>query len=102
MFYRFSARLCFLAVLCFALAPPAFGQAGRSEINGTIFDQAKAVLPGANITITDENTGLTRTAVSSNEGRFVVPTLRPGTYTVKAELAGFQTAIRTGMLVGVC
>jgi hypothetical protein len=101
MCYRFSARLAFLAVLCLLLTSPAFGQAGRSEINGTIFDQAKAVLPGASITITDENNGTTRTAVTSTEGRFVVPTLRPGTYTVKAELAGFQTAIRTGLVVAV-
>jgi hypothetical protein len=101
MLYRFSAHFGSIAVLSLLLASPVLGQAGRSEINGTIFDQARAVLPGATITITDENNGTTRTTVTSNEGRFVVTTLRPGTYTVKAELAGFQTQVRTGLTVAV-
>ena len=39
----------------------------------------------------NEATGLERTATTSGDGRFVIPTLVPGTYTVKAELQGFQT-----------
>jgi hypothetical protein len=80
---------------------PAFGQGGRSEINGTVFDSGKAVLPGVTITITDERTGLERTVVSGDEGRFVIPTLVPSTYTVKAELAGFQATTQTGLVLNV-
>ena len=80
---------------------PAFGQGGRSEINGTVFDSGKAVLPGVTITITDERTGLERTVVSGDEGRFVIPTLVPSTYTVKAELAGFQATTQTGLILNV-
>lgn len=88
-------------VLLLGPAARALAQAGRSEISGTVFDQAKAVLPGVSITATNEATGLVRTAVSGTDGRFTIPTLVPGTYTVRAELAGFQTSTQQGLVVGV-
>src|ERR687892_125575 len=101
MFQRISARVASCLLISLILASPSFGQGGRSEINGTVFDQAKAVLPGVTITITEDNTGLARTTVTSADGTFVVPTLLPGTYTIKAELPGFQTVIRGGLVVNV-
>jgi hypothetical protein len=53
------------------------------------------------ITVVNEATGLQRTTVTSGEGRFVIPTLVPGTYTVKAELQGFQTVTQTGVVLSV-
>lgn len=70
MQYRFPPRIVCFSILLLTLTTPVFGQAGRSEINGTIFDQAKAVLPGVTITVTDDNTGLTRATVTSSEGRY--------------------------------
>jgi hypothetical protein len=84
-----------------ALAPAVFAQGGRSEINGTILDAGQAVLPGVTVTVINDDTGLERTALSSTEGRFVIPTLPPGAYTIKAELQGFQTTTRTGVTVNV-
>jgi Carboxypeptidase regulatory-like domain/TonB-dependent Receptor Plug Domain len=84
-----------------ALTSAVFAQGGRAEINGTIFDQAKALLPGVTVTVTEENTGLSRTGVTSGDGRFVIPTLVPGTYTVRAELPGFQTTTQTGVVLNV-
>ena len=92
--------LIVLSVLV-ALAPPAFGQAGRSEINGTVFDQEKAVLPGVTVTVTEENTGLTRNTVTTGDGTFLIPTLLPGTYTIKADLPGFQPTTQTGLRLSV-
>ncbi len=80
-----------LALVIAFLSSSAFAQGGSAVINGTIYDQAKAVLPGVTITVTNEATGITREAVTGDEGQFVVPTLTPGTYTVRAELSGFQT-----------
>jgi hypothetical protein len=89
------------ALCLLTLASPAFAQGGRAEINGTVLDQEKAVLPGVTVTVTDEKTGLTRSGTTSGDGRFVIPTLLPGTYSLKAELAGFQTTVQNGIVLSV-
>jgi hypothetical protein len=80
---------------------PVFGQGAVSEVNGTVVDASQAVLPGVVVTLTEETTGLIRTIVSNDTGRFVLPAIMPGRYTIKAELAGFQTQNRTGVVVNV-
>ena len=62
-------------------------------------DAQGAVVPGATVIVTDEDTGVTREVVSTSEGLFEVPNLRPGTYTVDVSLAGFKAAKRTGILL---
>ena len=98
---RLSAPVLMLVLLLAASASPAVAQGGRAELNGTVLDQGKAVLPGVTVTVTHEGTGQSRQAVTGGEGRFVIPTLMPGTYTIKAELQGFETTIRTGLVMGV-
>ncbi|MBI3050187.1 MAG: TonB-dependent receptor [Acidobacteria bacterium] len=88
-----------LAVVCVLTSAPVFGQGGVAEINGSIADQTGSVLPGVTITIMDEATGLMRTAVSNESGRFVIPAVTPGRYTITAELTGFQMQRRTGVSV---
>ena len=83
------------------LASTVFAQGGNAVINGTVFDQAKSVLPGVTITVTNEATGISREAVSGPEGHFVVPTLLPGTYTIQTTLAGFQGQRREGIVVRI-
>jgi hypothetical protein len=95
------ASLLAAAVLLAATPSPALGQAGRAEINGTVFDSNKAVVPGAAITVTNDAMGLVRTVVSAGDGRFVVPTLTPGTYTITVELSGFQTTTRPAVMLAV-
>jgi hypothetical protein len=79
----------------------ALAQGGRGEINGTVVDEARGVLPGATVTVTHEEQGTTRTVVSGPDGRFVVPTLVPGLYTIRAELEGFQPREHKGLRLGV-
>ena len=80
---------------------PLLAQGALSEVNGSTVDQSGAVLPGVAITLTEETTGLVRTVVANDAGRWVVPALRPGRYAIKAELAGFQTQTRAGVVVNV-
>src|SRR5438876_8713277 len=68
-----------------------------ATINGRVVDQGGAVLPGATVTVTDAATGSTRAAMSNAEGLYSVPALNSGTYTIKAELAGFAPQARTNI-----
>jgi predicted outer membrane repeat protein len=92
-----------VVALMFLLVPAsqALAQGGRAEINGTVVDSAKAVLPGVTVTAINQDTGLERSAVTGVEGKFTIPTLLPGTYTLKAELQGFQLTNLTGIVVNV-
>jgi hypothetical protein len=101
MIRRLSSPVLSLVLLLTAFAAPASAQGGRAELAGTVLDQGKAVLPGVTITVTNEGTGQDRQAVTGSEGKFVIPTLLPGTYTIKAELQGFETTTRTGLLLQV-
>jgi hypothetical protein len=94
-------RAAVVAAVCGCVPSTALAQGGNAVINGTVFDQAKAVLPGVTVTATNEATGLTREAVTGPEGRFVIPTLNPGTYTVRTELPGFQPQTREGLAVRI-
>jgi hypothetical protein len=89
------------ALLLAIFAALASAQGGRAELAGVVLDQGKAVLPGVTVTVTHEGTGQARQAVTSAEGKFVIPTLLPGSYTVKAELQGFEPTNRTGVVLQV-
>src|SRR5262245_51172471 len=85
-------------VVCLATGSVLFAQATAS-ISGRVIDQANAVLPGVTVTVTNTATGATRDTVTNEEGLYSVPALNPGTYTVKAELAGFAPQVRDGVEV---
>src|SRR6476620_10352027 len=98
---RIAVRLVVGVLLTIVSAGSLYGQGALSEVNGTAADQSGAVLPGVTVTLTEETTGLVRTVITNEAGRWVLPALQPGRYAVKAELAGFQTQTRTGVVVNV-
>ena len=53
-------------------------------------DQSGAVLPGVNITVTNESTRAVRSTITNETGEFAVTLLPPATYTITAELSGFR------------
>ncbi|OFW29760.1 MAG: hypothetical protein A3J28_18185 [Acidobacteria bacterium RIFCSPLOWO2_12_FULL_60_22] len=82
------------------LASLTFGQ-GSAGLSGIIRDQSGGVVPGVTVTAVQTETGVTRTTVSNNTGLYSIPNLRPGQYTVRAELSGFRTAVRSEILLRV-
>src|SRR5919109_3819336 len=90
--------VCVLILL--ALPLPASAQA-TGAITGIVTDASNAVLPGVTIDVTNRARGQTRTAVTAGDGFFTVPLLSPGTYLVKATLAGFRTTVRDTVVVVV-
>ena len=70
-------------------------------IVGTVTDSSGAVAPNVAITVTSQDTGLTRKTVSSQSGNYAVPLLPVGTYSVTAEAAGFKKKTTTGIVLEV-
>ncbi len=79
-----------LALVCF-ISPFLHAQATGS-LSGTVSDTTGSVVAGAKVTITAEAIGLTRTTVTDDAGRYVIPLLPVAHFAVHVELAGFQTA----------
>ena len=64
-------------------------------------DSTGAVVPGASVTITNQETGLKRSATTDDAGRFNFPQLKPGTYSVKVEAQGFQPKQNDNVVSGL-
>ncbi|HXY51015.1 MAG TPA: carboxypeptidase regulatory-like domain-containing protein [Terriglobales bacterium] len=72
-----------------------------SAILGQVTDSTNAVVPGAMVTVTNRDTGFTRTARTDQAGRFNFPQLLPGTYTVSAEAQGFELQQAENVVAGL-
>ena len=84
-----------------AASGAAGAQTFEGRVHGDIHDPDGGVMPGVTVTLTDDETGASRTAVSSRVGEFSFDHLRPGTYTLRAELSGFAPFVREGLVVGI-
>ncbi|HEY7680029.1 MAG TPA: carboxypeptidase-like regulatory domain-containing protein, partial [Terriglobia bacterium] len=97
---RYATRTFVLASVFFwALAGHA--QQTMGTISGTVSDSSAAVLPGANVVVLNEETGISRTVTTNEAGRYVAPALGLGQYKVTASLEGFQTSVRSGIVLTV-
>ncbi|MBM3749011.1 MAG: TonB-dependent receptor, partial [Acidobacteria bacterium] len=94
-----------LPVVCLALLGGVLAlaqvQLGTGAISGVVTDPSGQVIPDAVVTITNADTGMTRTVNTTGAGVFTVPVLPPGTYTVRAEKSGFATLEQKGVVVSV-
>ena len=79
--------------LILGITLPVFGQRFTASIRGTVTDASGAVLPGATVTLTGNETGLTRVTQANVEGVYVFGDIPVGVYNVKVELEGFQAAV---------
>src|SRR5437762_13941265 len=84
---RVLSLVFMMAVL---IAMSASAQQGTTELRGRLIDRQGAVLPGVNVVVRNQETGMFRETVSGQDGSFIASGLVPGTYQVNAELQGFK------------
>ena len=95
-------RLSCLAVLSSTVLFTAsvFAQ-GTGAIGGIVQDQSGAVIAGVDMTVTNVNTGISSKYMTDATGGYHIPSLIPGVYSVQAQKAGFETAVRAGLQLTV-
>ena len=98
-----SSRIA-IGVLSFLLLLfllPTRAQLPTGTILGLVKDSSGAAVPGTTVTITNTETGQTRTVTTGDDGAYRVPALAVGKYEVKAEHSGFSTETQTGLALDV-
>ena len=92
-----------VAVLLTVAATPlnSSAQTATGQITGVVRDASGAVMAGAKVVVTNEQTGLTRETKTGPNGDYVVPLLPVGTYVVTAEQEAFKTAVLSGVQLNV-
>jgi hypothetical protein len=80
---------------------PAFAQQGTSSIRGKVVDEQGAVLPGAVVLVTHQESGVYREVISNSDGTYFLTGILPGLYRVTATLAGFRQFERRDVLTEV-
>src|SRR5688500_19352895 len=88
-------RALFVIIAVMALSTSAFAQ--TSTLSGVVVDSAGGVIPGADVVIKHNATGVTTSAVSNAQGAFSFPGVQTGTYTVTITLQGFKTFVASGV-----
>jgi hypothetical protein len=78
-------------VMMLALSLQSWGQSERARIIGTVIDPQGAVIPGASVTVTNVETGVSARTVTDPQGQYQAPELAIGRYKVKVEHTGFKT-----------
>src|SRR5262249_1657654 len=76
-------------------------QVGDADLSGTVPDPSGGPVPGAKVSLTNEDSGVVRNAVSDNEGRYRFLALAPGRYSLRTEAPGFKTESLTGIVLNV-
>jgi hypothetical protein len=90
-------RLALFVALTFSVTASLHAQITTAEVNGTVTDASGAVVVGATVTITNPATNTAREVKTNAVGNFDVPSLPPGSYSVKAEMTGFSSQVRDGL-----
>ena len=97
---QFRKGICIFLFAIVLLSGTLMAQSAGT-ISGVVQDESAAVIPEANVTITNAGTGISRSVVSDAEGRYNVPGLNPGQYDIQVEKTGFGTEVRKGVTLNV-
>src|ERR1700686_2413865 len=96
---RFAGFVLLLALVL--VAGLCFGQTQTARLQGTVHDASGAIVPNAKVIAVNNATREASEAAANASGIYVLPVLRPGTYTLTVEAAGFSKSVVTGIELAV-
>src|SRR6185503_21321311 len=97
---RFFRHLSVVGLILLLPAAVAWAQA-TAGLAGRVTDESGAVLPGVTVTITQTDTGFTRSVVTDGSGAWIASNLPLGPYRLEVSLPGFRTFVQTGITLQV-
>ena len=94
-------RLVALLLSIVASSSLTYGQEFRATLTGRVLDTGRNPVPNAKVLVTNTATGESRGLTTDPQGNYLAPLLNPGTYSVRAEAAGFTVAIQSEVQLNV-
>ena len=94
-------ELVLLGLCCLLLSLPLAGQSSSATISGGVVDPSGAKVVDAQVEVKNIDTDIVSTAVTNSDGRYIIPTLPPGRYTIAVMAKGFRRVERTDVTLNV-
>jgi hypothetical protein len=94
---RFATSSLVLSLLVLSSA----AQTSTTQVSGTVSDSSGAVVPGATVIATNNNTGVVNRQTTTAAGVYAFPALPVGTYTIQVESPGFKVTSKSGIVLQV-
>ena len=94
----FLNRLCVLVLVAGAVIQ---AQTFTASLQGTVTDSTGAIVPNAHITLVNEATNVKQVKNTDSRGAYLFTLLPPGSYKMTVAMTGFQTSIRSGVVLQV-
>ncbi|HEY2930416.1 MAG TPA: carboxypeptidase regulatory-like domain-containing protein [Acidobacteriota bacterium] len=101
MFNWYSFRISAVPLILGALAATASAQEFRATVTGRVTDPTGLAVPGVSVTARNLQSNETATAVTTDSGDYSIPFLKPGLYSITAEIPGFKTVKRDKLELSV-
>jgi hypothetical protein len=98
---RFCAFLLIILFVLFVAVMHAQAQAETATISGTATDSSGAALAGAKVDATNTGTSIAQSTVTDAQGRYTIPQLQVGAYSIQASLSGFKTVVHGGVTLSI-
>src|ERR1700738_1831269 len=81
---------CAALIVYVFLSLPTYSQVDTGSVRGVVTDPAGAVISGAKVTLTSEDTGLAVEAVTSRDGNYSFSPVKVGTYNLQVDFGNFK------------
>lgn len=96
-----ARRILPALLLCLACSGPALYAQSSASVSGTVTDPTGAVIPGAQIVLTNTDTNVATKTATNGSGAYSITGIVPGNYSIKVTRDGFETATEKSIVLQV-